>query len=84
MAWECVEGITCSRCGEKGHLQRNCKSVSCHKYVTFRISTHVMETLKYHATTLNFPRELKHIILFQVHIIFFQDMKDVGGDEDIC
>lgn len=31
MAWECVEGITCSRCGEKGHLQRNCKNVSCHK-----------------------------------------------------
>jgi hypothetical protein len=32
MAWECVEGVTCSRCGERGHLQRNCRNVSCHKY----------------------------------------------------
>lgn len=40
--------------------------------------------MKYHATTLNLPRELKHIIPFQVHIIFLQDMKHVGGDEDIC
>lgn len=31
MAWECVEGVTCGKCGEKGHLQRNCKNVSCHK-----------------------------------------------------
>lgn len=41
-------------------------------------------SMKYHATTLNFPRELKHIIPFQVHINFLQDMKHVGGDEDIC
>ncbi|GBG63076.1 hypothetical protein CBR_g36561 [Chara braunii] len=31
MAWECAEGLTCMRCGEVGHLQRNCKNVSCHK-----------------------------------------------------
>ncbi|KAJ7548356.1 hypothetical protein O6H91_07G008600 [Diphasiastrum complanatum] len=31
MAWECAEGVTCSRCGEKGHLQRNCRNINCHK-----------------------------------------------------
>ncbi|KAH7296099.1 hypothetical protein KP509_26G008800 [Ceratopteris richardii] len=31
MAWECMEGVVCGKCGEKGHLQRNCKQISCHK-----------------------------------------------------
>lgn len=35
--------------------------------------------MEYHATTLNMLRELKYNIPFQVHIIFLQDMKRVGG-----
>lgn len=37
-----------------------------------------------YATNSNLPSEMKYIIPFQIHNIFFQDMKHVGGDEDIC